>query len=109
MDRKTALYLLALLALLLWLFRRQLPDIVREWGGFELEPGGEIIDQVPAIVVPVLAPYKTGPALWTQTTGLMCGCDFQQYVPPILVREIPFDPAPIPRYVYIPQYPTGAA
>jgi hypothetical protein len=102
MDRKTALIAFIALAILIWLGRKRLLDIVTKSGGFELVAGPVDTVSLPEIKMPALPNYKPGPETWEQTTGLMCACNLSDYTAPIVVQTITVPEPPGPKYVYTP-------
>jgi hypothetical protein len=103
MDRRA--YIAAFVAVLLLLFigRKRLLQLVTKPGEYNLTDGGTVTRSLPQITIPGISPYRSGPALWTQTTGLMCDCDRAAYSAPIVVRSISIPSPPMPGYVYQPQ------
>lgn len=100
MDKRISIGAFIVLLCLIYLGRNRLLDMVTRAGGFELLPGDTETVTLPAIKLPSLPTYKKDPSMWVQTTGLMCHCDSNEYVGPILINEYEVPQPPTPRYVY---------
>lgn len=99
MDKRLALVGFAIVALLLWLGRNQLLDIVTRSGGFDLLPQDEETREVPGLVLPRLPTFRKGPQFWRQTTGLYCGCDYETFSTRFATRQVAIPLPPTSRFV----------
>lgn len=100
MDNRAKALLIVILLVVIYMGRARLFDIMVRSGGFIMRPVPDQVTELPGITVDKGPGFKKGPALWTQTTGLMCHCDSGPYQAPIVLREINMPQVPYPHFVY---------
>lgn len=103
MNKRLVLIGFIVVALLLWLGRHTVLDLITRAGGFDLLPQDEVVTELPGIEIPRLPNFKPGPSSWRQTTGLICGCEYRAYSSPFAVRQIEIPPTPFPHFAVIPK------
>lgn len=103
MDKRSIAFGFICLLCIIYLMRNRLMAVVVKSGGIDFLPSSVETVELPSVEVPRIPGFKPGPALWTQTTGLMCACDDKIYSAPVVVQEITIPAPPVPRFVYQPE------